>query len=135
LAVVLAAILAFQHRGIREAVFQPTETPPVDGAAAAAAQQVFLTINFGDGRPLQNQTAYWREGMTVLDLLQNEPSASFRSQGSGESAFLLELNGVANEGASRRNWIYSVNGKPADKSFGVYELSPNDHVLWTFAGQ
>ena len=129
----LAAILVSQHRGIREAVFKPASVPPVDEAAGEAGQRVLLTINFGDGRPLQNESAPWREGMTVADLLQGEPRVSLAVQGSGPSAFLTQLGGVANEIPNGRNWVYSVNGKPADRSFAVYELQANDHVLWTFA--
>ena len=133
LAIVLAAILVSQHRGIREAVFKPASGPPADETAGEAGQRALLTINFGDGRPLQNESAPWREGMTVADLLQGEPRVSLAVQGSGASAFLTQLGGVANEGADGRNWVYSVNGKPADRSFAVYELQANDHVLWTFA--
>jgi hypothetical protein len=135
LAALLAAVLAVQNRGIRDALFKPPQVPPIDRDTDPPAQQVLLTINFGDGRPLLNESARWRDGMTVLELLRNELRTSFRSQGTGESAFLLALNGVGNEGAGGRNWTYSVNGKLADKSFGVYELRPNDHVLWTFSGQ
>jgi hypothetical protein len=71
--------------------------------------------------------------MTVADLLHSEPRVSLAAQGSGASAFLTQLGGVANEGAAGRNWVYSVNGRPADRSFAVYELQANDHVLWTFA--
>ena len=73
--------------------------------------------------------------MTVADLLNSEPRISLTSTGSGASAFLTSLDGVANEGAGGRNWTYSVNGKHADRSFAVYELQPGDHVLWTFAAQ
>ena len=134
LAIVLAAILLSQSRGIREAIFKPsTAPPPGEASDQPSAQRVLLSINFGDGRPLQNESALWQEDMTVADLLNGEPRISVASQGSGKSAFLTELNGIANEGAGGRNWIYSVNGKPADRSFGAYELQPNDHVLWTFA--
>ena|SRR5688572_753823 len=132
-AIVLAAILLSQTKTVRNSLFKPaTIRPPVDQNDSQPAQQVLLTINYGDGRPLQNERGPWREGMTVGDLLQGEPRVSLTMQGSGASGFLTQLGGVANEGAGGRNWIYSVNGKPADRSFEVYELKPNDHVLWTF---
>jgi hypothetical protein len=134
LALVLGAILFSQSRRIREAVFKPPAAPPNVETAASSTQQVLLTINFGDGRALQNEESAWREGMTVLDLLQGQHNISFRSEGSGESTFLNELNGIENEGAAGRNWMYSVNGKRADRSIGAYQLRPNDHVLWTFTG-
>jgi len=133
LAIVLAAILLSQNRGIREAIFKPASEPASQREDRPSGQQVLLTINYGGGRPLQNEEAPWRVGMTVADLLQGEPRVSFAVQGSGASAFLTQLGGIANEGAGGRNWVYSVNGKPGDRSFAVYELQPNDHVLWTFA--
>ena len=69
--------------------------------------------------------------MTVRDLLNAAPGLSISQQGSGASAFLTKIDGVANEGAGGRNWMYSVNGQRADRSFAVYELQPGDHVLWT----
>jgi hypothetical protein len=134
LAIVLAAIVLMLRPGAPEPAAQPRQTSPENVATAAVAQKVFLTINFGDGRPLVNEVARWREEMTVADLLNSEPRISLTSTGSGASAaFLTSLNGVANEGADGRNWTYTVNGKHADRSFAVYELEPNDHVLWTFA--
>jgi hypothetical protein len=133
LAIVLVAILLTQIASIRNAIFKPATPLPVVPDDRPAVQQVLLTINYGDGRPLQNETALWRDGMTVGDLLQGEPRVNLAVEGSGASAFLTQLGGVANEGSGGRNWLYSVNGKRADRSMAVYELAPNDHVLWTFA--
>jgi hypothetical protein len=135
LGLVLLAILLSQGDGIRQAVFKPGSTASTDRGQAQPLQIVLLTINFGDGRPLLNESSDWHEAMTVGDLLNTEPRISFVTQGTGAAAFLTQLNGVTNEGTGGRNWVYSVNGKRADRSFAVYELRPNDHVLWTFAGR
>jgi len=135
LGLVLIAILLSQRDGIRQAEFQPDSVAPIDRRDAQPAKTVLLTINFGDGRPLLNESSDWHKGMTVGELLNAEPKISFATQGTGAAAFLTELNGIANEGAGGRNWVYSVNGTRADRSFAVYELRPNDHVLWTFAGR
>jgi len=135
LGLVLIAILLSQRDRIRQAVFKPGSPAPIDRGDAQPAKTVLLTINFGDGRPLLNESSDWHEGMTVADLLNAERSISFATQGTGAAAFLTQLNGIANEGAGGRNWVYSVNGTRADRSFAVYELRPNDHVLWTFAGR
>lgn len=136
LALVLAAILLSQQRGIRNSVFKPLggprSTTPGDGQRPAS-NRVFLTVNTNDGRPLQSVTADWQPAMTALNLLQQEPRVSFQCQGAGPAAFVTELNGQENEGADGRNWTYSINGQPAKESCGVCELRPNDHVLWTFA--
>lgn len=133
---VLAAILLSQHRSIRNTVFKPLgglQSTAPSQSQAPSPNQVFLTVNTNDGRPPQNETAAWQPGMTVLELLQQEPRVSFHCQGAGPTAFVTELKGQENEGPDGRNWTYSINGRPAMESCGVRELRPNDHVLWTFA--
>jgi hypothetical protein len=134
LGIVLLAILLGQNRYLREAILKRQATPLQAEAINERAEKVLLSINFGDGR-LESTAVEWRDGMTVADVLQQEPRISLVTNGSGESAFLTALDGVANQGAGGRNWTYTVNGKFADRSFAVYELQPNDHVLWTFGPQ
>ena len=134
LAIVLAAILLSQNRAIRDAVIGPAKEAHNERAGSASAERVTLTIDFGDRGPRQAEVTSWSEGMTVGDLLNRVRRLSVAQQGSGASAFVTQINGVTNEGAGGRNWIYSVNGKAADRSLGIYELRPNDHVLWTFTG-
>lgn len=134
---VLAVLMLSQHRGIRSTVLQSlagmhAATPEHDEPSAKGT--VFLTVNLANGKLPQTESANWHEGMTVLDLLQQEPRISVRCQGAGAAAFVMELNGLSNEGANGKNWTYSVNGRQADKSCGACPLQPNDHVLWIFAG-
>jgi hypothetical protein len=138
LAIVLAILLVFQSRQWREEDRPRHAAPPgADSAESSepSPEQVQLTIDFGDGRPPLSATANWRNGMTVADLLGANEDVRIKSQGEGASTFLTELNGVANEGAGGRNWLYRVNGKHADRSLAVYELRPGDHVLWKFYAQ
>jgi hypothetical protein len=137
--VVLAAIVLVNGRGVRRetsGVGQPTA--PV--VADESNQTVSLIVDFGDGRTREWTAIGWRKGMTVGDLLaaaaahDAEKALAFAQQGSGGSAFLTTLDGVANEGPAGRNWTYQVNGKRADRSFAVYELQPGDQVLWRFGG-
>jgi hypothetical protein len=134
LGIVLAAILISSNKRIRQAIFTQPRQQPIAEGQAPAANKILLTVNSGNGQ-LVNESTEWREGMTVADALQDIRRISFLTEGSGESTFLTALNGVMNEGAGGRNWTYAVNGKYADRSFAVYELKPNDHVLWTFATQ
>lgn len=75
--------------------------------------------------------------MTVEDMLytatQRGNAIKVGRQGSGAMSFLSSIDGIVNEGVGGRNWVYSVNGKTADRSFAVYELSAGDRVLWQFA--
>jgi hypothetical protein len=143
LAVVLAAVVIVNGRGIRRATpgGGASVQPP---AIQSARQTVALTVDFGDGRRLTWNAIPWQDGMTVDAALAHaaaHPGAetsdldlSYIQHGVGASAFLSELGGVANEGAGGRNWTYRVNGQRADRSFAVYVLQPGDQVLWTFGG-
>jgi hypothetical protein len=136
LGLVLAAILLVRNGGIRHSTTD-TGAPSLDAPAVEpAGEAVRLSIDFGDGRQQKYQPIAWREGMTVRDLTRETRRADLKLdvRGTGASAFLANLDGVENEGADGRNWLYSVNGKPGDKSFAIYELEAGDHVLWTFGG-
>jgi hypothetical protein len=133
LALVLAAILVAQSGRIRKHALESTQTAAAQ--RSDVGPQVHLMIDYGDGRRRSFDGLRWSEGMTVGELLQSHPRVSTMQQGAGASAFLAQINGVANEGAGGRNWMYSVNGRRGDRSFAVYPLRPGDHVLWSFAGE
>jgi len=135
LAIVLAAILLTRGRGVRDSAGRPADSQPNQAVDGQSAKGVSLTIDYGFDRRAQYESAKWHKGMTIGDLLNGEPRVSVAQQGSGESSFLTQLNGVANEGAGGWNWTYTVNGQRGDRSFALFELQPGDHVLWTFGPQ
>ena len=133
LAVVLGAILFSVGAQVNDVAIEPAGPPAGKQVQLEAVDKVTVTIDFGgEPRSLSN-TVPWHKGMTVSRLLSSASLASFGQKGNGASAFLTQIAGVENEGAGGRNWMYSVNGKRADRSFAVYELQPSDHVLWSFA--
>lgn len=139
LAVVLAAIMALNGRGIRvgEKVQQSAGVEPA--AAETSGKTVSLEIDFGDRGQRRVHSVSWREGMTVADVLaaagrgEQPAPLEYVVQGSGASAYLAEIAGVANAGAGGPNWTYTVNDQRADRGLAVYELEPGDRVLWSFA--
>ena len=134
LALVLAAILLTRGIGIRETT---APDPAADRFVGQSGETISLVIDFGEERRRKYEAVCWREGMTVRDALaaavDSSSNVKFAQQGSGQSAFLTEIEGVKNEGVGGRNWTYTVNGKLGDRSFAVYPLRPGDQVLWTFA--
>jgi len=94
--------------------------------------KVILTVDYGGGRRTAFAPIEWHDGMTVADLMATWTNIAIKQKGSGESAFVTAIDDVENQGADSNNWIYSVNGQVADRSFAVYKLKPDDHVLWTF---
>jgi hypothetical protein len=94
--------------------------------------KISLTIDYGNGRRTAFAAIEWHDGMTVADLMAAWTNVTVRQKGSGESAFVTAIDDIENQGADGKNWIYSVNGQAGDRSFAVYQLKPDDHVLWTF---
>jgi hypothetical protein len=137
LAFVLAAVWLLRDLGVRESTPASKDaTPPIAGEATSGPT-VSLVIDYGDGRRTEFEPIAWRKGMTVYDVTSETEryDLKLKTLGTGESAFLANLDGIENEGADGRNWTYSVDGKVGDRSFAVFELQPDDQVLWTFGKQ
>ena len=107
-------------------------------AAEPAAETVRVVISFDNGVEKKLDDLPWSSEMTVLDAMEaarQRPSGiNFKYRGSGATALLTEIDGFKNQGggSNRKNWSYRVNGKLADRSFGIYKLKPADTVLWKF---
>jgi hypothetical protein len=108
--------------------------------AQAQTATVRLVVDYGDGVIKTITALPWSKGSTVLDVMnaaKDHPHGiTFSYTGSGASAFLTRIDGVANEGGGgRKNWQLWVNTSYADRSFGVYEVQPLDVVFWRFTTQ
>ena len=102
-------------------------------------ETIGLSVDFGNGAKKEFAALPWREEMTVADLLEAarrfQPGIRFSQIGSGESGLLNSLDGLANEGAGGRNWLYRVDDRHAHVSFCLEKLEPGMHVLWTFTDE
>ena len=101
------------------------------------ARFVTLTVDYGDGFQKRFVKIAWRKRLTVLDVMEaakkhKRANFDFDFRGRGATALLLKIDDVANEGGGQRNWVYSVNKRKGDRSFGIYRLQPGDEVLWRF---
>jgi len=102
---------------------------------APAKKTVALVIDYADGVEKHFRELPWKPGMTVLDVIQaaeQHPRGSkFVYRGTGETAFLTQIDNLKNEG-SGRNWIFSINGELGKRSFAATEVHAADRVLWKF---
>jgi len=107
--------------------------------AQAQSASVRLLIDYGDGVTKTIAGLPWTKGSTVLDVMNAAKSRphgiSFGYTGSGASAFLTQIDDIANEGGGKKNWQLWVNTSYADKSFAVYDVQLLDVVFWRFTIQ
>ena len=125
----------------------PKPTPPSQTRSSAdwtlspkpTGETVSLTIDFGNGAQKEFSALPYRAEMTVADLLAAardfRPGITFTQVGTGESGFLRSLDGLTNQGAEGRNWLYQVDGKHAHASFCLEKLEPGRHILWKFTDE
>ncbi|MDA1049804.1 MAG: DUF4430 domain-containing protein [Planctomycetota bacterium] len=103
--------------------------------AADETEAVRLVIDYNDGVEKHFNAIAWKTGMTVMDAMlaakKHPRGISFEHKGNGQTALLTKIDDIENEGRGR-NWLYRVNGKPGDRSMGIFELKAGDTVLWKF---
>jgi hypothetical protein len=99
---------------------------------------VKLIIDYNDGAQKVFPAILWKNDMTVHDAMNqaqvNPHGIKFEAKGSGATAFLTQIDDLKNEGggADKKNWLYRVNGKLAEKGFGAFVLNAGDEVVWKF---
>ena len=115
----------------------PLSSVPTNPILRQAAEgSASLSIEFGDQRDRSFANLDWHEGDTVQQLLEKARQADatfeFKQFGTGESAFVSEIDGQANEGGGEtaRNWIFYVNGERATVSVATQPIASGDHVAW-----
>lgn len=102
------------------------------------SKAVSLVVDYGDGVEKHFTRLTHAEGMTVFAVLKaasgHPRGITLDATGSGETAFVRGIDGLANEGGggSKHNWQFEVNGEFAKRGSGVYVLSPGDRVRWFF---
>ena len=97
---------------------------------------VHLIVDYRDGVEKHFTRLHWSAKMTVMDAMKKAARIShgiqFHYRGKGPTALLTQIDDLKNQGGGRNNWLYEVNQKPAQQSFGVQELKPHDMIRWTF---
>lgn len=112
------------------------QAPKGKSADEPAASTVTVVIDYNDGVQKHFTRIPWQEGLTGLDAMQaaaeHPRGITFKYKGSGATAFLTQIDDMKNAGGGKNNWLYWVNDKPGEISFGAYELNPADVLLWKY---
>ncbi|MDX1963367.1 MAG: DUF4430 domain-containing protein [Pirellulales bacterium] len=131
---VVAIYLALAHAGCPSAPVGKNNATPA--GQPHQAPQLTLTIDYGDSSAPKSLMIDWQAGLTVVDALRQAAAQDLTSviTGAGESAFVSEIGGIANQGAGEagKNWIYYINDKQATRGAGVQTLQPGDRLEWRF---
>lgn len=118
------------------AISQDAVSKPTAETKAKATKTVVLTIEFPGEVELHYKAIPFTDDMTVFDALtaaaKHARPLRFKHSGSGEFAFLTEIDGQKNEGVSGKNWTYKVDGERAKVGMGSMKLKEGSHVLWIF---
>ena len=96
---------------------------------------ISVVVDYNDGVQKHFTQVAWKSGMTVLDAMksisEHPRGIKFSYRGKGSRALLYRIDDLENK-ASANNWLYRINGKLADRSFGIFEIEKGDTVLWKY---
>jgi hypothetical protein len=142
LALVTAALMAWRQMSDRQSFDGPRASSLPGGASSAPAagvQNFSLIIDYGNGKRREFDALPWSEGLTVGAALRAakelRPGIDFTQQGEGAMALLTSLDGVANDSAVGRFWIYEVDGQAGKVSFEKQSVAAGQHVRWIYSIQ
>ena len=117
------------------------EAPQADANKQSAEKKIVgtdtvqLIIDYGDGVRKHFHQINWKDKMTVQDVTvaasKHPRGIQIKQRGKKATAFLSQIDDLANNPRGR-SWVYRVNGKLADRSFGVYPVHTGDIVTWSF---
>jgi hypothetical protein len=71
-----------------------------------------------------------RDGSTVLELLRAATHGNIEVVGSGDSSFVVAINGRVASDARREFWALYVNGRLAAVGAGALVTSEGDEIEW-----
>lgn len=92
---------------------------------------VTMEIRFGDDeRPKQIYNIDWREGLTVMNMLQHYTLVK-TTPADGKYIFVSSIDGKRSK-AKESFWSYLINGEKAKKIAATQELNEGDYIIWEF---
>lgn len=94
--------------------------------AIVAAEEITLTVDFGNGTILEFYNLY---GSNVLDVTSEVLNTQV--QWYGPLAYIRGIEGVVGQGEF--GWQYWVNGEFASAAVNLYSLDDGDTVSWVYS--
>ncbi len=94
-----------------------------------AANMVTLTIDYGNGQPVQMTEVEFEPGMSALALLQR--SAKIKTKEVSGYIFVTSINGVKSH-SKTMGWFYEIDGIAAKKTASENILNDLKTMKWEF---
>ena len=112
------------------------DQPPIAvDEPTTAKKTVQLVVDYGDGVRKHFHRITWHDKMTVQDATEaaakHPRGIRIKLRGKQATAFLTQIDDLANNPRGR-NWVYRVNDKLANRSFGVYPVKSGDIITWSY---
>lgn len=108
---------------------EKTEQPPIVSAPTEEKIKVEMMIN---GVKYEATVKPGDSAYDLMNELKNENKIDFQGKNySGLGFFVEEINGIKNNPAGE-NWIYYVNGQPAQVGVSYYLIKENDVIEWKY---
>jgi hypothetical protein len=96
-------------------------------------QATIVEIDFRDGSAVVFRLEALPQPPTIMEVMkllrQHPRSPELKIRGEADLAFLESIDGLGTEGG--KGWLYKVDGRPGDRSIGIYELKPGQVVRWS----
>jgi len=109
---------------------------PSEGEAGDEQPPVAHTLSIeaaDERREFQIEVARRSSVLDLLKAAEEQGKLEFEFVGSGGSAFVTAIDGLANaRDDATRYWVFYVNGQMAQRGCGVVRLEPGDRVRWVY---
>lgn len=128
--------LSSQSVAKEKLIVQPEKTAPsTTGEVPAGQIQVTMLINGAEYRTIMKPDSSVYDLMSAL---KEQKKIDFKGKDYANLGFFIEeINGVRNNSAglpaqAGKNWLYYVNGQPAQVGVSYYKLNNNDTIEWKY---
>lgn len=92
------------------------------------ANEIKITINYGDARGIENFTTSYEDGMSALEVLDKVADISIAK---GKFKFVRSINGKKSI-PGKYGWFYLINGESPEKMASNYKLENISSMTWYY---
>lgn len=115
----------------KEKIVQPKKTEQQQNVSAPAEEKI-KAVMLISGSKYATEVKPGNSVYEMMNLLKNENKINFSGKDYASLGFFVEeINGLKNNPAGK-NWLYYVNGRPAQVGVSYYLIKANDIIEWKY---